>query len=146
MAVLPKTVPVKGIGLSLISGTNFVAPLRSKAQIVGIFALAVLVAVLRLAGSQHSSNGGGVASGDPAYRSPSSAKSVVAPDDVDAYLASRRHSKVQKDPVASGDITVDKLLKGEDSEGSSRPVFREDDREGVQPEKLNDIKRSLGLN
>jgi hypothetical protein len=145
MAVLPKTVPVEGIRMSLISGTNFVAPLRSKAQIVGIFALAVLVAVVRLTGSQHSGNGG-AASGDPAYRSPSSAKSVVAPDDVDAYLASRRHSKVQKDPVASGDITVDKLLKGEDSEGSSRPVFREDDREGVQPEKLNDIKRSLGLN
>lgn len=131
--------------MSLISGTNFVAPLRSKAQIVGIFALAVLVAVLRLAGSQHSTNGG-VASGDPAYRSSSPAKSVVAPDDVDAYLASRRHSKVQKEPVAPGDITVEKLLQGGDSSEASRPRFREDDREGVQPEKLTDIKRSLGLN
>jgi hypothetical protein len=129
--------------MSLISGTNFVAPLRSKAQIVGIFALAVLVAVLRLAGSQHAGNGGAPAV-DPAYRSP--AKGVIAADDVDAYLASRRHSKVQKEPVAPGDITVDKLLQGEDSEGSSRPLLREDDREGVQPEKLNDIKRSLGLN
>lgn len=132
--------------MSLISGTNFVAPLRSKAQIVGIFALAVLVAVLRLAGSQHSGTAGASAGGS-AYSSPSSSKGVVAPDDVDAYLASRRHSKVQKEPVApGGDITVDKLLQGEDSEGSSRPLFREDDREGVQPERLNDIKRSLGLN
>lgn len=131
--------------MSLISGTNFVAPLRSKAQIVGIFALAVLVAVLRLAGSQHSGTAGASAGGS-AYSSPSSSKGVVAPDDVDAYLASRRHSKVQKEPVAPGDITVDKLLQGEDSEGSSRPLLREDDREGVQPEKLNDIKRSLGLN
>lgn len=129
--------------MSLISGTNFVAPLRSKAQIVGIFALAVLVAVLRLAGSQHAGNGGASAV-DPAYRSP--AKGVVPADDVDAYLASRRHSKVQKEPNAPGDITVDKLLQGEDSEGGLRPLLREDDREGVQPEKLNDIKRSLGLN
>jgi hypothetical protein len=131
--------------MSLISGTNFVAPLRSKAQIVGIFALAVLVAVLRLAGSQHSGTGGSSAGGT-AYSSPSSAKGVVAPDDVDAYLASRRHSKAQKEVVTPGDITVDKLLQEGDSEGSSRPLLREDDREGVQPEKLNDIKRSLGLN
>ena len=130
--------------MSLISGANFVAPLRSKVQVVGIFALAVLVAVLRLAGSAHTSEDGGRGSDGRSYGQ-ASPKTTIAADEVDSYLASRRRPKSRVDAPAAGDVTVERLLQGEDSEPTTRHVPQNDGGEGAQPEKLNDIKRSLGL-
>ncbi|MEY4667617.1 MAG: hypothetical protein RL518_316 [Pseudomonadota bacterium] len=141
--------------MSLISGANFVAPLRSKVQIVGIFAIAALVAVLRLAGSAHSTEDSREASLDRGYGQVS-AKSTMASDDVDSYLAARRRTKARSDGArsdgarsdgaAAGDVTVEKLLQGGQDSDSGQEVFRGSDKEApAQPEKLNDIKRSLGL-
>ena len=130
--------------MSLISGANFVAPLRSKVQIVGIFALAVLVAVLRLAGSAHTTGDGGKGSEARGYGQ-ASPKTTIAADDVDSYLASRRRPKSRVDAPAAGDVTVERLLQGEDSEPANQEVPRDGSGDGPQPEKLNDIKRSLGL-
>jgi hypothetical protein len=130
--------------MSLISGANFVAPLRSKVQIVGIFALAVLVAVLRLAGSAHNA--------EDVVRSPEArgygqapAKSPIGDDEIDSYFASRRHTKSRAGGSATGDITVDRLLQGGDSDISGRVAPQRSVGDAQQPEKLNDIKRSLGL-
>jgi hypothetical protein len=133
--------------MSLISGANFVAPLRSKVQVVGIFALAALVAVLRLVGSgetthddrSESSNRRAVVAtgGDPSVA-----------DEVDAFLASRRKSRsLQGAQGSAGDVTVDQLLQGD---GASRPAANRRPSQNAEgnsgePEKLNDIKRSLGL-
>ena len=130
--------------MSLISGANFVAPLRSKVQIVGIFALAVLVAVLRLAGSAHNSDDSPRASERRGFTQ-TAATGAMAADDVDSYLASRRRSKSRVDAPASGDVTVERLLQGEDSESVDRGAQDDTTRDAPQPEKLNDIKRSLGL-
>ena len=130
--------------MSLISGANFVAPLRSKVQIVGIFALAVLVAVLRLAGSGHTSNDTPRASEVRGFNQ-SAATGTMGADDVDSYLASRRRSKSRLDAPAAGDVTVERLLRGEDSVPVGQEAPHETSVDGVQPEKLNDIKRSLGL-
>ena len=133
--------------MSLISSTNFVAPLRSKAQVVGILVLAVLVAVLRMAGSGHSS-------GDSTYPAPervrgqgSAAPELSTADEVDSFLATRRKSKMRDSaPSSAGDVTVEKLLQGDDSEmPARRQGAAAADSEGAEPEKLNDIKRSLGL-
>lgn len=130
--------------MSLISGANFVAPLRSKVQIVGIFALAVLVAVLRLAGSGHSSEDRGGATSSRGY-SQAAPQNTMAADDVDSYLASRRRLKARSDAPAAGDVTVEKLLQGQDSERSEQAMREAAPEDAPQPEKLNDIKRSLGL-
>lgn len=130
--------------MSLISGANFVAPLRSKVQIVSIFALAVLVAVLRVTGSSKNSDSAGGAS-TAREQTQVSPKTTIGADDVDSYLASRRRSKVRADTSGARDVTVEKLLQGEDSDIPERAVHREDEGSGSQPEKLNDIKRSLGL-
>jgi hypothetical protein len=130
--------------MSLISGANFVAPLRSKVQIVGIFALAVLVAVLRLAGSGHTSEDGSGSSEARGYGQAAPKTTMVA-DDVDAYLASRRHTKGRTDQSGTGDITVERLLQGQDSDTDQRVAPQANDEAASQPEKLNDIKRSLGL-
>lgn len=132
--------------MSLISSANFVAPLRSKAQIVGILALAVLVAVLRMAGSGNSS-------GDSAYAPPaqvrgqaSANRELSRDEEVDSYMAARRRSKTTSVSSSAGDVTVDKLLQGDDSEMPSRNQGGRDvDGQGGEPEKLNDIKKSLGL-
>lgn len=130
--------------MSLISGANFVAPLRSKVQVVGIFALAVLVAVLRLAGSGHTADSGGRSSDLGSYGQ-APAKTTMVADDVDSYLASRRRPKARAEAPAAGDVTVERLLQGEDSEPAVRIAPQNSDSENPQPEKLNDIKRSLGL-
>ncbi|MEN9847137.1 MAG: hypothetical protein RIS36_2284 [Pseudomonadota bacterium] len=130
--------------MSLISGANFVAPLRSKVQVVGIFALAVLVAVLRLAGSGHSANSGARSSDIGSYAQ-APAKTTIAADDVDSYLASRRRPKARAESTAVGDVTVERLLQGEEPDPSARIAHRNSDDNNPQPEKLNDIKRSLGL-
>lgn len=130
--------------MSLISGANFVAPLRSKVQVVGIFALAVLVAVLRLAGSGHTSDSGGSSSDVGSYGQ-APAKTTMAADDVDSYLASRRRTKPRADSPSAGDVTVERLLQGEESEPVARVAPQDSGNENSQPEKLNDIKRSLGL-
>jgi hypothetical protein len=130
--------------MSLISGANFVAPLRSKVQIVGIFALAVLVAVLRLAGSGHTSDSGGRSSDVGSYGQ-APAKTTMVADDVDSYLASRRRTKPRADASVAGDVTVERLLQGEESESVERAAPQDLNSGTQQPEKLNDIKRSLGL-
>lgn len=130
--------------MSLISGANFVAPLRSKVQIVGIFALAVLVAVLRLAGSGSTSEDGSRAPESRGYAQ-APAKASMAADELDSYFASRRHAKPRGDAAGAGDVTVERLLQGEDSEPAARVAPHQPADDGQQPEKLNDIKRSLGL-
>jgi hypothetical protein len=69
----------------------------------------------------------------------------MAADDVDAYLASRKRSKPRAEAPAAGDVTVERLLQGQDSELDERAAPEHDEGSGSQPEKLNDIKRSLGL-
>ena len=130
--------------MSLISGANFVAPLRSKVQIVGIFALAVLVAVLRLAGSASTSED---RTGAPEARGygQAPAKTSMAADEIDSYIASRRHAKPRGDAAGVGDVTVERLLQGEESEPTARVAPHQPVDDAQQPEKLNDIKRSLGL-
>ena len=130
--------------MSLISGANFVAPLRSKVQIVGIFALAVLVAVLRLAGTGHSSGDDSGSSVQRGYGQAAPKTTMVA-DDVDSYLASRRHTKPRADQSGTGDVAVERLLQGQDSDTEERVAPHGGDDSASQPEKLNDIKRSLGL-
>jgi len=130
--------------MSLISGANFVAPLRSKVQIVAIFALAVLVAVLRLAGSGHTSDTGGRSSDVGSYGQ-APAKTTMVADDVDSYLSSRRRAKPRADSPSAGDVTVERLLQGEELEPVARVAPQNSDNQNPQPEKLNDIKRSLGL-
>jgi hypothetical protein len=130
--------------MSLISSANFVAPLRSKAQVVGILALAVLVAVLRMAGSGHSSGDGSYAASEQGRGQVSKGRDLSTAEEVDSYLAARQRAKSRNSaPSAAGDVTVDKLLQGDDSEMPSGREAAAD--EGFQPEKLNDIKRSLGL-
>jgi hypothetical protein len=133
--------------MSLISSANFAAPLRSKVQVVGIFALAVLVAVLRMAGSGHSLRDGAYAGVEPVRGQATKGRELSAAEEMDSYFAARQRSKPRNSaPSAAGDITVDKLLQGDDSEmptGRRAAVNTVD--EGAQPEKLNDIKRSLGL-
>ena len=131
--------------MSLISGTNFVAPLRSKVQIVGIFALAALIAVLRLAGSGHTATAGGNASESRGSYGQATPKTTIGADEVDSYLASRRRFKPRSDAPSAGDVTVEKLLQGEDSGPRERSTAPESEDASHQPEKLNDIKRSLGL-
>jgi hypothetical protein len=66
-------------------------------------------------------------------------------DDVDSYLASRRRSKSRVDAPAAGDVTVERLLQGDNSEPAGRVAPHDTSVDAAQPEKLNDIKRSLGL-
>ena len=133
--------------MSLISSANFVAPLRSKAQIVSILALAALVAVLRMAGSGHSSGDATYPSSEQSRGQANSGRELSTADEVDSFLAARRRSKSRDSmPSSAGDVTVDKLLQGGDSEmPSRRQAGAVSDGEGAEPEKLNDIKRSLGL-
>lgn len=133
--------------MSLISSANFVAPLRSKVQIVGILALAVLVAVLRMAGSGHSSGDGSYAPAEQGRGQASKGRALSTAEEVDSYFAARQRSKLRPSaPSAVGDVTVDKLLQGDDSEmPSGKQAAADAVDEGAEPEKLNDIKRSLGL-
>lgn len=133
--------------MSLISSANFVAPLRSKVQIVGILALAVLVAVLRMAGSGNSSGDGSYAASEQRRGQVSNGRDLSTAEEIDSYLAARQRAKSRNSaPSAAGDVTVDKLLQGDDSEmPSGREAAADAADEGFQPEKLNDIKRSLGL-
>lgn len=132
--------------MSLISSANFVAPLRSKVQVVGILALAVLVAVLRMAGSSQSSGDASYAPADNGRGQAAKGRELSAADEMDSYLAARRRSK-QKNPApaAAGDVTVDKLLEGHDSDmPSERQAASDAVDESGQPEKLKDIARSMG--
>jgi hypothetical protein len=131
--------------MSLISGANFVAPLRSKVQVVGIFALAVLVAVLRLVDSGES---------DPQESSRVSRRTTVSADvkeepsvaeQVDAFIASRQKAKALKPSSgAIGDIEVDQLLDGADSRAAAgRKPAPDSDDDSAEPKNLNDIMRRL---
>lgn len=131
--------------MSLISSANFVAPLRSKVQIVGILALAVLVAVVRLTGSGSRSADSDLAPGERAYSQSSASGQPSVEDDVESFLASRRKGKA-RDVQPIGDIGVDRLLQGDDIDAPSRRGPAQASRGSAgEPEKLNDIKRSLGL-
>ncbi len=148
MAVLQETVTVKAESMSLISTTNFLAPLRSKVQIGAILVLGVLVAVVRFA-SSHGTSPERVRLGDGA-RSPSQApaqaysreESPSVDPEIEAYLASRRRARP---PESSGDSEVDGLLRGGAVDRSAKHSGDSQASEPAQPEKLNDIKRSLGL-
>jgi len=128
--------------MSLISGANFVAPLRSKVQVVGIFALAVLVAVLRLVDSgEHDSEG--LSSRHRSSTVGGSEPSLA--DEVDAYNALRRKSKPLKPTGASaGDEEVDDILQGIDSRPSAnRPQPSDSSDSSSEPPNLSDIVRRL---
>jgi hypothetical protein len=127
--------------MSLISGANFVAPLRSKVQVVGIFALAVLVAVLRLVDSGEA---------DPEESSRAARRGAVSVDLNDEasameFLASRHKAKAVKPSSApTGDIEVDQLLEGGDNRpANSRKPVKESDDDSAEPRNLNDIMRRL---
>lgn len=129
--------------MSLISGANFVAPLRSKVQVVGIFALAVLVAVLRLVDSGESDTEGAPSR----HRNVSSAggSEPSLADDLDAYNALRHKSRPLKPSGASaGDAEVDDILQGVDSRPSSgRKQAQDSVDNSSEPPNLSDIVRRL---
>lgn len=134
--------------MSLISTTNFLAPLRSKVQIGAILVLGVLVGVVRFASSHSTSServrlqeGARSASQDP-IRAYSREESPAVDPEIEAYLASRRRGRP---PESSGDSEVDGLLRGGASDRSAQRPRDSQTSEPAQPEKLNDIKRSLGL-
>lgn len=130
--------------MSLISGANFVAPLRSKVQIVGIFALAVLVAVLRLVGAgEHDSE---VESSRLRSATAARGSETSLADELDAYRALRNRTKSLKPSGASsGDSEVDAVLAGgggvRSANGRGQAVSPGD--EASQPKKLNEIMREL---
>jgi hypothetical protein len=129
--------------MSLISGANFVAPLRSKVQVVGIFALAVLVAVLRLVDSgDHDSEGA-----SSRHRTVSSAggSETSLAEDLDAYNALRHKTRsVKPSGGSAGDAEVDEILQGVDSRASSgRKQAQESVDNSSEPPNLSDIVRRL---
>jgi len=130
--------------MSLISGANFVAPLRSKVQVVGIFALAVLVAVLRLVGAgEHDSE---VESSRQRSVTAASGSETSLADELDAYRALRNRTKAFKSSGASaGDSQVDEVLAGggESRSANGRGQADSPDDEASQPKKLNQIMREL---
>ena len=127
--------------MSLISSANFIAPFRSKFQIVGVLVIAFLVAVVRMASSGTISNESGVRG--QVTQDAARGERVKDPD-VEAYLASKTRGRVRS--ASGGDVTVDNLLKGGETEANVEPSDDADDAEAVrEPGKLNDIKRSLGM-
>jgi hypothetical protein len=128
--------------MSLISANNFLAPLRSKVQIGAILVLGVLIGVVRFASSHTSYGEHATPQRSSSLRTDEATGNSVDPE-IEAYLASRKRSRRGE---ASGDSQIDGLLSG----GNGGEI-RENSRGGnpsetsSQPEKLNDIKRSLGL-
>lgn len=129
--------------MSLINSANFVAPLRSRVRIIGLLGFALLVAVMRYASTgavdpTRATSQRGV----PGSRGAPAAVSSGDPE-IDSYLQSRRH--VRSRDTMIGDTTVEELL-----DPNARPIAPsrrdvEEDRPENEPQKLNDIKRSLGL-
>jgi hypothetical protein len=122
--------------MSLISTQNFVAPFRSKFQIGAILVMAALVGMVRFAG--HSEHGG-----EHHPMRPSAVAAPSANDDVTKFLADRARSK-RREPQEN-DKSIESLFDGE----SARPIARKEGslpgNSPEEPEKLNDIKRKLGL-
>jgi hypothetical protein len=111
-------------------------------QIGAILVLGVLVGVVRFA-SSHSSNGENAALQRSSTVSLDAGPGTSVDPEIEAYLASRKRSRRVE---GSGDAQIDGLLSGRNV-GESRENVRGPDstQASPQPEKLNDIKRSLGL-
>jgi len=124
--------------MSLISGANFVAPLRSKVQIVGIFALAALVAVVRLTGV-----GSG---GDSEVGSVAVERANPRDEEAETLAEYRRRVRSREGAGSAGDAQVEKLFNGESSSTESRrPTAKGADTNAGEPMKLNEIARSVGI-
>ena len=126
--------------MSLISSANFIAPLRNKFQIVGIFVLAVLFCIIRMAGSGEVTSEDDMRGGAEARDS--SKGSRGGDPEIDSYFSLRKGSRGATE--GAGDEAVDSLMKGTDPETRRRiaEASRNEDEE-MQPEKLNDIKDML---
>ncbi len=123
--------------MSLISTTNFLAPFRSKVQIGLVLVTAVLVGVIRFAGTSGYEGSHG-ASTD---RAPVGLQPLEK--EVNDFLAER--NKVRKKEAPRGDRTIDNLFTSPDEEAPRRPAASNASNDSVEPGKLNDIKRSLGM-
>lgn len=123
--------------MSLISTANLLAPFRSKVQIGLVLVTAVLVGVIRFAGSSGYEGTHGV----PVDRSAISRQPLEK--EVSDFLAER--TKVRKREAPRGDRTIDNLFAAPDEAAPSRPAASGAPDEAVEPGKLNDIKRSLGM-
>jgi len=123
--------------MSLISTQNFIAPFRSKFQIGAILVFAALIGMVRFANrsSQDSRN----------VTRASAVADEQAPvqDEVTQFLADRARSK--KRAAMIGDQTVENLLDGDPGPAAARKPVDASGNDGEEPQKLNDIKRSLGL-
>lgn len=127
--------------MSLISTANFLAPLRSKPQLIGIAVVAVLVGILRFAAS--SSSDGELTESYPAHGRQGVAPAESMSGEIDSYFAIRQKER-DKATSPFGDTEINDLLQGRGRPSASE---REKDNPSDQgnPEKLNEIKRSLGL-
>lgn len=123
--------------MSLISTANLLAPFRSKVQIGLVLVTAVLVGVIRFAGSSgYEGTHGAAFDRSPVSRQP-------LEKEVNDFLAER--NKVRKRESPRGDKTIDNLFAAPDEQVPSRPPASDASTEPVEPGKLNDIKRSLGM-
>jgi hypothetical protein len=123
--------------MSLISTQNFIAPFRSKFQIGAILVFAALIGMVRFANrSSQDSRNVSRASADTAEQAP-------VQDEVTQFLADRARSK--KRAAMIGDQTVENLLDGDPGPAAARKPVDARGSDGEEPQKLNDIKRSLGL-
>jgi hypothetical protein len=123
--------------MSLISTQNFIAPFRSKVQIGAILVFAALIGMVRFA--NHSSQDTRSA---PREREVSGEKASVQ-DEVSQFLADRARSKKRTGMI--GDQTVENLLDEDAAPVAARKQVDARGGEVEEPQKLNDIKRSLGL-
>jgi hypothetical protein len=130
--------------MSLINAAHFVAPLRSKASIVVLVGGAILVGVMRFA-----STGAVEGRAQPSPSTTSSSRGAQPPPlsadpEIESYLKSRSHAR-SRDSIV-GDTTVEDLLNPSERTVAKPRIQEDEDTPGAQPQKLNDIKRSLGLN
>ena len=130
--------------MSLVNAAHFVAPFRSKASIVVLVGGAILVGVMRFASTGavegKSRPSPSTASGSRSAQSPA----LSADPEIESYLKSRSHARTRDSTV--GDTTVEDLLNPTERSAAKPRMQEDDEAPEVQPQKLNDIKRSLGLN
>ena len=123
--------------MSLISTQNFIAPFRSKFQIGAILVFAALIGIARFANrSSHDS-------GNVPRAGATASEQAPIQDEVTQFLADRARSK--KRSAMIGDQTVENILDGDPGSAAARKLVDARATEGAEPQKLNDIKRSLGL-
>ena len=125
--------------MSLISGRNFVAPLRSKVQIGILIILALLVAAIRLSGSSGgalpSRSGGEAVSQGGGEGDPRDAELVQFLQDMN-----KNRKEGAKRAAAASDDELQGLMDG----SFERDLQRRQDQE-KKSDKFNDIRKSLGL-